>query len=206
MIYEHERKPKKQHGPAEPMPEENKELHGQMLSYLEERRLSYQTALYNRWYPATINGTARIVIPCSNSIGVPYYQARAMSKDVTLRYKSPFSDRVDSIVVVWPVLQWHKAVIVEGPADALAAATAGAMGVGVMGNKPSLEVIKFVAGTLKHIKPKEILIVPDLDTPQMGADIAGWLAKHGVASQMRLPTKKDLAEMSIKERENLIYG
>ena len=124
--------------PPEPYPEENRRYLPAMKAYLYGRRLSYSTAKDNCWYPTDSikekNPTPRIVIPCFNSVGRPYWQGRAMIKH-ELRYRSAQGKRFQSIVVMWPrILEIAKKehhsegkplVLVEGPMDALAAAAMG---------------------------------------------------------------------------------
>jgi hypothetical protein len=209
MIYSHElkeRSEKKRSGPRPAMPALYKNGKIGMFSYLSERKLSFELAEANKWYPTKDDyGDVRIVIPCSNSLGVPYWQARAVFDNTELRYSSPFATREDSICIVWPAdLSKRTAVVVEGPMDALAAAGAGAIGFALMGNTPNPEVFAFLETHLKAVRPKKLLVIPDLDTPQMAGVVLSRLAGSGLRAWAKMPSAKDLAAMLPEEREKLI--
>ena len=189
-----------------PMPTPSPSAEVEMKRYLLGRKLSYNLAHENSWYASrAIDGYDRIVIPCSNSLGIPYYQARAIDKWTFVRYNSPPASRKDSIALVWPrrTVQKRGTVIVEGPLDALAAAMLGYVGVGLMGNEPPEEVVNYIVQLVKATY-EPVLIIPDLDHAEMGAFMTGSLSAHGIEVSMRLPGKKDLAGMSIEERERLV--
>ena len=206
MFYEHEKKERTEayHGPRPSFPERDPRFYGEMKIYLEERNLNFNIAIQNGWYPTiAIDRFSRIVIPCSNPSGVVYYQARAMADGVKLRYRSPAATRADSIVYVVPFLRAKGAVIVEGPMDALAAAGSGWFGIGLMGNMPGPGVISYVASLVKHLG--RVLVVPDSDCIEMGSYIIGALAMHYVSSAfITIPEGKDLAELSLKKRRELL--
>ena len=191
-----------------PMPREDEYLLPEMKRYLQSRKLSFKLARENGWYPTSkVDGHDRIVIPCTNSLGIPYWQARAIDSWTHVRYQSPRATRQDSIVLVWPFLedrdQWKGSIITEGPADALAAAMLGRLGIGLMGNEPPEEVIEFIVNTIKHTY-EPALVIPDRDHIEMGAYLTGSLSSRGVISHMRIPYAKDLAGMRIWERHFLI--
>ena len=188
------------------MPKEDAHLRQEMKSYLCMRKLSYALAVLNLWYPsAQIDGYDRIVIPCSNSFGLPYYQARAIDQWAFVRYNSPPATRLDSVVLVWPdeTQSRHQACIVEGPADALAAAGCGFLGIGVMGNMPPSTVIAFITGVVKDMNGP-VLVLPDADHVELGSYIMGSLAVQGVETRIVFPQEHDLAGMKPLDRWRLL--
>ena len=207
MIYQHEwKEPKHYDGPRPKMPNENESLRPKMSRYLERRELSYALANNNFWYPSrSVDGYDRIVIPCSNSLGITYYQARAMDHWVTVRYNSPLATREDSIVILWPDgnTKAKGTVICEGPMDALAACGLNYVGIGLMGNQPSeIVVAHIVRLVIGFFEP--VIVVPDLDHVEMGVYIVGSLAGYGIAAKILLPKAKDLCEMTFQERKVLL--
>lgn len=200
MNYEHERKEKKAvyHGPRPLFPRENETAAVEFNEYLHNRDLNAEIARENGWYPALYEGAMRVVIPCTNSAAIPYFQARDMSGKATLRYASPPATRDDSIVLVWPPCSPKGTVILEGPMDALAAAGAGYLGIGLMGNKPPREVLEQVAWYAGRFPP--VLVVPDADMLGMASEVVGWLSQYGLQATMRVPLVKDLASMTRIER------
>jgi hypothetical protein len=206
MNYTHEKKEgRKYAGPRPTFPSFETKYLPQMQLYLNSRNLSFQLAIDNGWYPysADFCRELRMCIPCSNSCNLPYWQGRAIDGHPK-RYDSPSASREDSIVIVWPEDGFgvKGSVIVEGPLDALAAASEGYLGVGLMGNKPNEAVVNFVIESVQHFQP--IIIVPDLDTPQMGIDLLHAFRAAALTSSLRLPTKKDVAEMTRAERKVLL--
>lgn len=189
-----------------PMPKEEPHLIPEMKLYLNSRKLSYVVARDNGWYPSSqVDGYDRIIIPCSNSVGRPYWQARAIDDWVNIRYQSPRATRLDSIVMVWPKLNVKAkgAVVCEGPADSLAAAMCGYLGIGIMGNEPPDYVLGFIVSKVKGAY-EPVCVVPDLDHIEMGAWMTGSLSAHGIKVEMRIPPKKDLAGLNVWQREKLL--
>lgn len=206
MQYQHEIREKKARytgpRPAYPLPEE--ELEDRMESYLHARRLEYRLAKANGWYAAYYKSAPRIIIPCSNSEGVPYFQGRAMN-DHELRYASPASPRDDSLVIVWPKSTASVGgVVVEGPMDAMAAAGQGFVGVALMGNQPNEVVLDHLCKYARAFQP--VLILPDIDALEMGPTVLCAIAQRGIGGTILSPLKKDLAEMSISQRREFLYG
>jgi hypothetical protein len=203
--YEHEKKERTYHGPRPLFPAEDQSVAYRMENYLLDRDLSYRIAVLNGWYPTSaLDGNPRMVIPCSNSAHIPYWQARILSASpgALKRYVSPAASREDSVAVVWPRGVCDGSAIVEGPCDALAAAGCGYVGVALMGNTPPEEVLDFVAALLECFGP--YVAIPDLDHPEMGAIVVTQLARRGLRGiTMTLPAKKDLAEMNRTERRKL---
>lgn len=214
MIYHHETAEKKLEkqwdGYRPSLPICRPELWADFSGYLEERDLSSELARYNGWYPVRYKNRPRILIPCSNEAGVPYFQARAVEEDLEegeLRYASPPVPRDDSIVIVWPEskLRIQGTTVLEGPMDALAAAELDYLGIALMGNQPNNTVIEHVAKFARSFQP--VLIVPDADAIEMGPAVLCALAQRGVQQAMiRAPQKKDLAAMSLKERKRFLYA
>lgn len=204
MIYNHERSEsswKTYSGPAPKFPDYKEEVEDRCRSYFRSRHLNWKLAALNGWYP-TRTDVERVVIPCNNSEGTVYYQARALDFITKLRYDSPVAPRGDSHVLVYP----HKtlkgsAVIVEGPMDALAAADFGYLGIAVMGNNPSAEMLDLIVKRYgKSWVP--FLIVPDKDCLTFGAGLVSQFAARGVKSRMvMLPNAKDICEMTLAQRE-----
>ena len=198
--------------PVEPYPKETKKLIPAMKTYLRERNLCYTTAVNNGWYPTNHvkerDSVARIVIPATNVYSRPYWQARALLPH-DLRYRSAKGGRFGSIIVVWPYYEpliWEPAMVLcEGPMDALAAAGLGYFSIATMGALFSSYAVKYI---LKYVSIKTLVIViPDLDLPDFGAENVTALAKAGWLVAMRLPVGgKDLAKMKPKAREALLRG
>lgn len=205
IIYRHEEQEKriKPTGPRPGFPELRAKLWPMFRDYLEGRKLNASLARVNGWYPAWYKSAPRAIIPCSNSAGVPYFQGRDMSGQAELRYASPWATREDSIVLVWPEGEAKGCVIVEGPTDALAAADIGFLGIGVMGNSPPMEVIEHVATFARAFAP--VIIVPDIDTLDLGPAVLCGLGQLGIAGMILNPYAKDLAAMTPKERKQFIY-
>jgi hypothetical protein len=191
-----------------PMPRETEKLWPAMQRYLTKRDLDWQLAKQNGWYPSNaVDGYDRIVIPCSNSTGLPYYQARAIDNWTTIRYNSPAATRMDSVVLVWPR---HRdairgTLVVEGPTDALAGAMCGYLGVGLMGNEPPTNVIEYIVRMVTGVGGC-VLVLPDADHFEMGPYVAGSLAAYGLSARILIPAAKDLASMPRLVREKLLNG
>jgi hypothetical protein len=175
-----------------------------MREYLESRRLSYKLARKAGWYASSkVDGYDRIVIPCTNSTGLPYYQARAMDSWTNVRYNSPPATRMDSIVCVFPSLPVPVGTVIsEGPMDALAAAGAGFLGIGIMGNDPPDRVLDYVSHIVKPFEP--VLVVPDKDALSRGAVICGFLAQEKIKTRMLELPGKDLAALSPRRRGKVL--
>ena len=208
--------------PPEPYPEETRKLRPAMKAYLHGRDLSYTVAKNNMWYPTDevreSDPVPRLVIPCVNEHGRPYWQARAMVTH-DLRYRSAKGGRFGSIVVVWPEVSFSRCedisfgndsafvdrpiVLVEGPTDALAAAGAGYLAIATMGAFFSGYALRYINKKTDSSCP--IIVVPDLDMPQFGPDNVTTLAKAGRTAVMRMPEgAKDLAKMFKAGRKRLL--
>lgn len=202
--YEHEKQPRHRSAPSLPLPV-NADQNGLLVAYLKNRGLNGELALENGWYVsmAAGDGHNRIVIPCTNSRNRIYWQARAVLPWVEKRYQSPPYAQEDSIVLVWPYFSGcNKAVIVEGPMDALAAADCGFAGVAIMGNRPSRATLDNILQTLPGYT---LTVVPDLDAVGAGALTVAKLALKGATVRLRVPVcGKDLSRMPKLAREKLL--
>src|SRR5207245_2951688 len=143
MEYVHEkREPREQVINREAMPKRSLDLHREMKTYLQDRYLDFDLAVYNHWYLSHSAGDdhTRIVIPATSMIEDHiYWQARAIYPHVKHKYQSPTASRLDALVVVYPPEHEDSGmiVVVEGPMDALAAADVGYTGIALMGNEHS---------------------------------------------------------------------
>jgi hypothetical protein len=181
--------------------------------YLEARSLNADLAAENGWYPSLEAGDdiLRTVIPATNSADFPYWQARALVQTSALRYRSPAIPRHDSIVIVWPkgrkTPRPGRAVVVEGPLDALAVAELGLAGVGLMGAQPPEAVYAHIARLFGTV-----LVIPDDDFRSAAARHVRELNYCGCNAWFRyLPERaegharpKDLADLTVAERERLV--
>lgn len=210
MQYAHEHKTyerKFPKGTSAPLPRINVALWPDFEKYLVGRGLDSQVARTNRWYPSACAGDTlpRIVIPATNSAGLSYWQARAMVP-TEKRYQSPPVQRGDSVVTVWPgeLNMLRPIVVVEGPLDALAAASVGFVGVALMGKEPPVSVLDFVA-TLRQ--KRAVLVVADADAPGAAAFTVAYLASKGRRCKLiQTSPHKDLAAMPLIQREKLLQG
>lgn len=172
-------------------------------AYLEFRGLSYYLAKENRWYPSVCAGDSelRIVMPATNTKGYVYWQARAVHSSVGKRYQSPGYASSDSIIIVWPSVSNRKAVLAEGPMDALAAAGCGHVGVAVMGKAPQPEVYDHIA---KLFQNYTFQVVPDADDLMAGTEMCANLITRGIRTSLVIGTAKDLAAASQEDREAIL--
>lgn len=191
----------------EPYPKETSRLIPAMKAYLHGRRLSYATAKINMWYPTENvkerDPVPRIIIPAVNKYHRPYWQGRAMLKH-DLRYRSAEGGRFGSIVVVWPANGTKRElVLVEGPMDALAAASLGYLSIATMGASFTRYAVKFI----KRVLPPDIavIVVPDVDAPEFGVENVAALSAAGRRTVLRMPVGvNDLSKMSLDAREELL--
>ena len=198
--------------PPEPYPEESRRLLPAMRAYLHGRRLSYTTAQGNYWYATTeikeADPTPRIVIPCINPFGRPYWQGRAMLSSHELRYRSAKGGRFQSIVIAWPSFthsDWMEGpmVLTEGPMDALAAASFGYLGISTMGALFSEYALRWVTEHVASNIP--MIVIPDVDCTDFGTTVIKVMAAAGRKCVMRVSEEgDDLAAASNKERRHLL--
>lgn len=203
--YPHEKSSRKAPIPdgVVPMPLRADDLLGVMEHYLTTRGLDASLARENGWYLSGHAGDSetRVVIPCVNSRGYAYWQARAVYAGTQKRYQSPSYASTDSLAVVWPRVTGltRRAVVTEGPMDALAAAELGYVGVGLMGHNPSQDTYDFI---IKMFPGFTFLVVPDSDSLAAGIAITNRLSILGAMAQTRFPVgAKDLAGMTKAARE-----
>jgi len=199
-----------------PMPSLNERLWPEFDQYLTGRRLDPDLAKFNEWYPSSDagDGAPRVVIPCSNSLGRVYWQARLMphpwSPDMEYkRYQSAHTDRAESVVITWPDPQFtpvaHGVALFEGPMDALAASSVGWVGVALMGDKPPAECIEYVVRIFQTYAVWRV--VPDADLPKLGAQVTRALGMLGKKSRLvDVRPHKDLAAVPGIERNGLLQA
>jgi hypothetical protein len=203
MIYDHERRERKNNGEIKhvAMPLNYVSYQQQVDAYLLNRGLDHKLAKANGWYPTYTKESFRVVIPCINTAGFNYWQARTI-EDHPIRYDSPAIPRKDSIVLLFPRgprRHWETLVVCEGPCDALAAAEFYPA-VAIMGGTPSEEVTNHVQKIKNELGMSRLLIIPDKDNIEL---VAYFPATHYDVSFL-LPTTKDLAGMPRWERSKLL--
>lgn len=171
-----------------------------MREYLLSRDLSYRLARAQGWYPSTDagDGLLRIIIPAVSRIpGFHYWQARAMSPDVRLRYRSPLVNRQDALIVLYDQrTAIDHAVICEGPMDALAAYDIDdvQMAIALMGNQPSEIVWSHALDLLKGAE--RISVLADSDALDATTQWLTRIARTGTDFRLVLPDPyKDFADM-----------
>lgn len=209
MIYQHEKK--QPTGPTEPYPKGTQSLVPVMTKYLEGRGLSFSCAYDNGWFPTDeLDGVPRLVIPATSLSGRRYWQARAMVPvPDPLRWRSARGSKDGAVVLCWPLLVKARArvVVVEGPLDALAAASVNHIGLAAMGKSNVTDVLGYLkkAGDYKLVfHGLSVVVVPDLDAPEFAARAVTELAISGVYAEIRLPPYEDLAALTREEREELL--
>jgi len=184
-----------QNTPPEPLPARLTDFFPMQDNYLVGRNLDHRIARYNQWYPTELKGP-RIVIPCTKG----FWQARAMGKEEP-RYLSSKGSRNGAFCIVWPRQAWTGIVIVEGPMDALAAASLGYYSMASLGAGFGKYVIDWVC---RGTPTPNIIIIPDLDNEEFGFDVLTGFTNKGYQAEVRHPIKKDLASMTVKQREKLL--
>lgn len=207
MQYAHEKYDRKSREPDEYRPSfplVREDLWDRFDAYLLWRHLNPDLARDNGWYPAKYKRVPRVIIPCSNAAGIPYWQGRDMTDTDELRYASPFVARDDSLVIVWPEGKRTSkgGIIIEGPTDALCAADHGFVGVALMGNNPTTAVFDHLHTFARAFQP--IFVVPDADALEFCANVISALAQRGLGAKVLAPLKKDLAEMNVRERRRFL--
>lgn len=189
------------------MPDGDIFLFNKMAIYLHSRNLPHGLAVANSWYTSSNAGDnlPRIVIPAINSLKFPFWQARAMVP-ADKRYQSPKGvPRLDSIIMVWPIIGEPKPqlVITEGPFDALAAAEHGFVSIATMGNTPDDPVLSHIV--VKSLTYQHTIILADRDSIDAGYKLAAQLSKRGIKASVSWPeTAKDLAALNPQSRKTLL--
>jgi len=206
MKYEHE-KPEREAGLkaiSAPYPAYDPRLEEMAEAYLVSRNISLTVAQMNRCYPSSsVDGVPRLVLPATNSAGSGYWQARAMVEAPT-RYQSPRVYRGDSLIVMWPawLIVDAPVVVVEGPFDALAAASTGLVGVALMGAKPPSAVLDYLGRFLQRSRR---IIVADLDEQAAAVEVATQLSARGNTCAVVFPAPyKDLCAAPVEFRAKLL--
>jgi len=193
-----------------PKHESSAEAEAAFVRYLTNRDLSPDLAALNGWYPTLDGGddVLRIVIPASNSLDYPYWQARAIpAVPSEARYLSPNVPRTDSVIIVWPgksrTTKPGVVAVVEGPMDALAAAGTGVVGVATMGGMPPTAVYSYLA---RLFHGKTMIVIPDRDMQAAGSRSVRELRERGIAAWLRLlpASGKDLCALSPRRREIVV--
>lgn len=218
--YPHERswKPTDTTRDATPLPEPDKALQEAMRYYLESRQLSYECAVEKgSWYAAYYRGP-RIIIPCLRSDGKkPWWQGRLIDTLRNSREKLQFEMkrwdgargyRGDAVCYISADFS-RPVLIVEGPMDALAAASCGFPAIAVLGSMPPQLVFDQVVRLVETSYRKgSCFIVPDADRLGDWANTQAQLGARGVyGSIQQLPGGfKDLAEMPQPERQEFLDG
>lgn len=174
--------------------------------YLKRRNLDPALARANGWFPSRCAGDSelRIVIPGTETDRGVFWQARAVSRGVAKRYESPHGSSGDSIIVVYPAdYSTTRAVVVEGPTDALAAAMEGWVGYALMGNTPSGERLDHLFRRL--VASETVKALSDRDAEGHMGIVVGYLTGRGVRCIMITPEPhKDLAEANREERRSIL--
>lgn len=197
-------------------PERALHVESQAREYIARRGLRWDLATRNGWYgtDTAMDSWPRVVIPATSRLASNrYWQARCLLNDSIIkardikRYQSPFAPRGDAIVVVWPdkLALEVTVALVEGPMDALAAAGSGAVGIGLMGVTPSVEVIDHVK-QLIHAIHGPLRAIADLDAVPAMARVLSRLNGAG-SGNVKLNTAypyKDLAAAPDLVREHLL--
>ena len=185
-----------------------------MREYLTKRDLCMKTAQYNNWYPSMDCGdwAIRIVIPAISCIPTHrYWQARAIDSQVEKRYTGPKGARLDALIWCdseeWVPQHQGKLVVAEGPMDALAAASMGAVGCGLMGIRPNQEALYHLSRRIQRHHINRVIMLADQD------NIAGMMVLRKEIGLMGTEAKvvqpmphKDFASIPADERWQYLVG
>lgn len=186
-----------------------------MKVYLLGRGLDPTLAWANGWYPTRSAGDTvpRILIPGTMTSNGCFWQARRMvpggggpDGPLSPRYQSPHAPREGSLILVEPRgLAPHRAALVEGPMDALAAAGEGLWGIALMGNTPPNVVLTGLFELLWALGVTECRIVEDADSPGSLAPVQSYLASIGLATSSTVSyPEKDLSACRREDRAWLL--
>lgn len=211
-MYAHEfDKPKSQtFNTTWPTVSNRKEDQKRFKDYLKSRRLDFETAYLNGWYPSRLD-CLRIVIPClSTKPGHAYYQARACSQKVTLRYASPFGARHGALCPLDPTDEATPfpvsfTAIVEGPMCGLVLAYYGIPAIAVMGIRPDKEAQAHLVSLLKARRHGAVVAFDNEDEAQAcAARLALRLSSSGIRTHVMNLDRKDIADSSDDERLTIV--
>jgi len=186
----------------------------EMKEYLSERNLSFELAEANGWYPSRHAGDCflRIVIPARvMKYKQVYWQARAVSLNAFVRYRSPKGPREGALIYVSaePPCEHDpeptkRVVVVEGPMDALAAAACGYDAIALMGINPGVLALDHLK---RLVRKRDTLVLLDSEPEATKAayDVCMILASTGTnAMCATLDRKKDLASCSLAYRKEFL--
>lgn len=183
-----------------------------MRNYLQGRDLSSRLADENGWYPSrnAMDNFLRIVIPAVSTFngfasGHVYWQARAVSSNVHIRYQTPKGPRNGALIHVraFPDDEHsRKVVIVEGPMDALAVAACGYDAIALMGMSPGdaalVHLVKLVAK-----RPALVVLDNEPEAQKAAHVIVMLLASTGrPAHNATIHYVKDIALMKFPMRKS----
>lgn len=188
-------------------------------AYLVDRKLSWDIAEANGWYPSrqANDATLRVVIPAvSAAPGHVYWQARSVLPNA-IRYQSPRGPRMDALVRVLPLALSESvvvgqdtdrtiqpcAVITEGPMDALAAADLGFISYALMGMQPPSTTLDHLARKLQR-RPCLLCFDNEAEAQAQGLQVCLALASRGIRSIVCPLPAKDLAAMTPAERRRVL--
>lgn len=175
-----------------------------LVGYLASRGLDPGLAARNGWYVSRSAGDkeVRVVIPCTNTEGYAYWQARAVDSHADVRYQSPRYSSMDSLVQVFPGAPSTVVAVVEGPMCALAAAEVGLVGIALMGNRPTKAVVDRVSGLCRY---RRVVLIPDADALWAWGEIAAKFAQRGVYAPVVPIPGKDLASLAVDDRRRALH-
>ena len=207
MLYTHERKTESTASPNTMWPEMSTRGidHNDMKKYLVERGLNFDIAELNGWYPSrsAMDNFLRVVIPAvSTKNGHVYWQARAVSPNVHIRYQTPRGPRCGALVYVkaFEDKLTKQIVVVEGPMDALAVASCGVDAVALMGMFPGQLALNHLA-VLVNKRPALVILDNELQAKKAAIDVMLYLATSGsIAHIENVRHTKDLAAMPPDKR------
>lgn len=184
------------------------DLSENMAHYLRGRGLDPALAAMNGWYPTRSAGDTvpRIVIPGTMTSNGCFWQARRMEGSLEPRYQSPHAPREGSLILVVPREPApHRAALVEGPMDALAAAGEGVWGIALMGNTPPPGALSGLFELLGTLGVTECRIVEDADSPGSLALVQSYLSASGLATASTVSYPgKDLSDCRREDRAWLL--
>jgi hypothetical protein len=176
-----------------------------MKAYLLKRGLSMDVAEANGWYPSrdAVDNFLRIVIPAVTiKLEYVYWQARAVSPNVHIRYQTPKGPRHGALVILKAYdLPTRKVVVVEGPMDALAVAACGYDALAVMGMTPGEQALGHLV-KLVNKRPALVVLDNEPDAQAAAHAIVMRLASAGGKAHIaKLKHAKDLAEVVFAVRQ-----
>ena len=185
-------------------------LQPRMGEYLRRRSLCVRTSHHNLWYPSSDAGDTepRIVIPATSQLAHnKFWQARYIGVDASVpRYQSPYSDRGDALVIMYPISKEDNRIVVvtEGPMCALAAAALGFVSVALMGIAPTQDALMHLRD---YVKGRTLRMIADADQTHGMAKVMLRLHAVGCRAPCEILTtypSKDLADATLADRERIL--